>query len=375
MDFYGSFALAVRALAEASDAPPCLRCDLLCHGLALSEYKVLTGVGKIAAHLQPGLVAQSRDGLRSAGRGWQRWIVLDPVNEGIARDHEVEELIIRDLLVRPCDVALQLVEEIHGGTESRCQTHFSLLRWRHKTTIMARMSFSPEPSDAIHSGLAGLLRFRSTMPSGRKDRQQRLTEPRSGSFGSSSQDYVLLATQLFVDSAAEAQGSSNGNYSTYTLAGIPVLFSTFRALLIEGNFGMFGKGRRPDVLAELGNGTNECVVFCKHYDDTSGLESSLRTLAEVRNEIVHPTHLPAGTSHGTPEYLVSLRTLGLLQSSGRDDVDYVWIDQLKSHRLFAHTFSVIAGAAKVIVTFHHADAEFRAMHQASYRRWTSLTKT
>src|SRR5205823_3500865 len=122
-----------------------------------------------------------------------------------------------------------------------------------------------------------------------------------GSFGSSSQDYVALATQLFAHSAAEAQGSSNGNRSTYTLAGIPVLFSAFRALLIEGNFGMFGTGRRPDVLTELGNGINECVVFGNHYDVTSDLENSLRTLAEVRNEIVHPTHLPAGTSHGTPE--------------------------------------------------------------------------
>lgn len=117
MDFDVSFSLPECTPAIASDAPAPSRCDLLRDGLAFTQHEVFAGVGQIAAHLQRGFIVQTRDCLRGSGSGRQRWIVLHPVNKGIA-DHEVEELIVGDRMIQSGDLALQLVEEIHDGTQT-----------------------------------------------------------------------------------------------------------------------------------------------------------------------------------------------------------------------------------------------------------------
>jgi hypothetical protein len=38
--------------------------------------------------------------------------VLDPINQGIAGDYEVEEIVTRDFLVQPINISLQLVKKI-----------------------------------------------------------------------------------------------------------------------------------------------------------------------------------------------------------------------------------------------------------------------
>jgi hypothetical protein len=85
--------------------------------------------------------------------------------------------------------------------------------------------------------------------SGTKDRKERILNPKSGVSGSSSQDLVRLAFVLLCHSKEYAK-QYDGNASIYTIAGVPVLFSALRALLIEVNTGMFGIGaneRRNDL--------------------------------------------------------------------------------------------------------------------------------
>jgi hypothetical protein len=206
---------------------------------------------------------------------------------------------------------------------------------------------------------------------GRQDRNARLTELRGGGWASSSQDYVRLAYLLFKQSTSLAQ-SIDGNCSVYTLAGVPVLFSALRALLIEANSGMYGVGRDTGLLQRLARSKNEITIFLEQYPVPDLLRKHLLLLCEVRNEIVHPAHMPAGTTHGTPAYLTSLRNAGLLQSTGREDGDYTWIAQLQSHRLFAHAFEVIESSASIILERHYASAVTRSSHLESYARYKTI---
>jgi hypothetical protein len=210
------------------------------------------------------------------------------------------------------------------------------------------------------------------MNSGREDRKQRLINPRSGAWASSSQDYIRLATLIFEQSATYAKSIDN-NCSLYSLAGVPVLFSAFRAVLVEANSGLFGRVIRRDLLSELAAAPNELNFFKKYYIPTQDLAVQLAIMYEVRNEMVHPSHMPAGTSHGTPSYLLALRDQGILQTTNRADGDYNWIAQLQSHRLFTHAFATIESVAEIVLSKHHSTEDTAAMHVASYARYRSIS--
>ncbi|WP_129782613.1 hypothetical protein [Peristeroidobacter soli] len=206
---------------------------------------------------------------------------------------------------------------------------------------------------------------------GRQDRSGRLTESRGGAWASSSQDYVRLAHLLFEQSSSCAR-ALDGNCSIYPLAGIPVLCSALRALLIEANSGMYGAGESRDLMKKLASAANELSIFSEKYAVPQLLREKLALLYEVRNEIVHPAHMPAGTTHGTPAYLLPLRDAGLLQSTKRDNSDYTWMAQLQSHRLFAHAFETIESSASIILERHHVSAESRSLHLESYARYKAV---
>src|SRR5258706_14555404 len=110
----------------------------------------------------------------------------------------------------------------------------------------------------------------------RKDRKTRLTEYRSGSWASSSQDYVHHATKLFEHSASYAR-SIDGNCSPYALSGLPGLLSALRAMLIEANSEMYGLGQNENALKELGDAANEGLFLAKKYG-LSGEQSSRLSL-------------------------------------------------------------------------------------------------
>jgi hypothetical protein len=204
------------------------------------------------------------------------------------------------------------------------------------------------------------------MSSDRKDRKERLTDSKSGAWASSSQDYLRLANDLFEQSYAYAR-RFDGNISPYPIAGIPLLVSTLRALLIEANSGMFGLGRDFGAITRLANDQNEIgLVSEKYVDIGSNAATELSLLYEVRNEIVHPAHMPAGTKHNTPLNMLPLRERGLLQSLGKLDSDYTWISQLQSHRLFRWSFVTVERVAKAVLERHHAMKDYGAFHVTCY---------
>ncbi len=83
---------------------------------------------------------------------------------------------------------------------------------------------------------------------------------------------------------------------------------------------------------------------------------------EVRNEISHPSHLPAGTETGTPEYLSKLRDRNLLQSG-------IWISQLQSHKLYCWVSEIFEQVAKFVIVEHHSDQEAAKKHLESWLRY------
>ncbi len=150
-----------------------------------------------------------------------------------------------------------------------------------------------------------------------------------------------------------------------------MLVSALRCLLIEANVGVFsGQAERRSILADLANSGNELRFVASHYKLENALAKDIELLSEVRNEILHPAHRPAGTLHGTPEYLAELRTRDLLQSTGRDD-DYIWIEQLQSHGLFRWAFHVARAVAEVIL-LEHKSLKFGLAYLASYDRTSQI---
>jgi len=154
----------------------------------------------------------------------------------------------------------------------------------------------------------------------------------------------------------------------YALAGIPVLLSTLRALLIEANRGMYGLGENRGSLKRLASEPNEIKLISENYLQwPKNLELSL--LYEVRNEIVHPAHTPSGAKHNTPDPMLLLRELNLLQSTSSETSDYVWISQLQSHRLFRWAFQFSELVAGKVIERHHSSKGDGLSHLDSYQTY------
>ena len=105
-----------------------------------------------------------------------------------------------------------------------------------------------------------------------------------------------------------------------------MLFSALRALLIEANSGMYGTTEDAAALKKLDDHLNDVGFIKEQYGLSKDLGDRLSLLYDVRNEIVHPSHRPAGTPHNTPASMLRLRELGALQSTNRTDCDYNWMD-------------------------------------------------
>ena len=96
-------------------------------------------------------------------------------------------------------------------------------------------------------------------------RQSRVRDSRSGPWGSSSQDFVHLANLLYRDSANYAK-RFDGNCSVYALAGIPMLLSAMRCLLIELNADISLTGRvNHALLRDLASSSNDIKIILNHY--------------------------------------------------------------------------------------------------------------
>lgn len=213
------------------------------------------------------------------------------------------------------------------------------------------------------------------MSYGRKDREARLVDPKSGSWASSSQDFARLANLLYEHSVNYAR-QTDGNCSIYTLAGIPILFSALRCFLIEMNAPLLHSSEAaadPMRMKALASTSNEVCFLLKQYRLPVELKKKMELLLEVRHEIIHPAHLPSGEKHNTPAYLETLRKEGILQSTGRES-DYVFVEQLQSLRLFRWAFETIREVVELVLTSHHGNKSVLQPMLDSYSRYKEFDK-
>jgi hypothetical protein len=170
------------------------------------------------------------------------------------------------------------------------------------------------------------------MRQGRKDRESRVAARHGGSAGTSSQDILHLVSKLYQHSKQEA-ASLDGNWSRYVYAGLPLLLAALQALVVEYEFLLNPRGfaKPADV---------NRPEFMIKYKITGALRERYDDLIELRNEIIHPVHVPTGTPDNWPSYLSRIKKAGLLNTTGDPKGDYILLSQLASHRLFTWAVNV-----------------------------------
>src|SRR6266404_5406716 len=161
---------------------------------------------------------------------------------------------------------------------------------------------------------------------GRVERADRITQRKSGAWGTSSQDFLMVVARLFRLSEQEASSRPDGNTSRYVYAGIPLLLAACHSFIIEYE-GIMNVGPMPPILSKR----EPLVKLLKGYGATSDLITDLRDLVEIRNEIIHPVPLPTGTPDNWPKYLRRIKHKGLLSTTGDPDTDYIMMSQIASH--------------------------------------------
>jgi hypothetical protein len=139
-------------------------------------------------------------------------------------------------------------------------------------------------------------------------------------------------SKLYQHSKQEAT-SLDGNWSRYVYAGLPMLLAALQALVVEYEFllNLRGFAKPPDV---------NKPEFTIKYKISGPLRERYDDLIELRNEVIHPVHVPTGTSDNWPSYLGRIKKAGLLNSTGDPKGDYILLSQLASHRLFTWAVNV-----------------------------------
>lgn len=208
---------------------------------------------------------------------------------------------------------------------------------------------------------------------GTKNRKARLANTFVGAWSAFSFEYLHLCIRLYMQSAEHAK--LEGGISPYTYAGIPLLFSTLRALLIECNSGMYANFEADQAaLARLATEMNELAFIRDKYGIDKALLDQLTLVYEIRNEMVHPAHRPAGTKDMTPDYLRPLKDMGILRSSGDPNGDYPWMHQLQSHKLFSHAFHLIEQVASVVIPLHEIDPNICRMRVDAFGAFRAIDR-
>lgn len=205
--------------------------------------------------------------------------------------------------------------------------------------MLARRDASPSLGRPVYKGEQVSLKT-----SGRADRKGRLLENRSGSWCSSSADFMHIVRLLFTQSQ-EYASRIDGNCSPYVLSAIPMLLSSLRCLVVEYASQAPTDTQVLDALTK----TNDFASILEHYRVDDPLRSEAVLLHELRNEIIHPAHRPSGTADNCPEYLRPLKDKGVLQSTGRKDSDYSFLSQLHSHRLFTWSWRITRDIVERVV--------------------------
>jgi len=121
-----------------------------------------------------------------------------------------------------------------------------------------------------------------------------------------------------------------------------MLLAALQALVVEYEHLLNPGG--PTVPADINR-----PEFVEQYRIPENLASDLDDLIELRNEIMHPAHVPTGTSDNWPEYLRRVKNLGLLNSTGTPNGDYDLLGQIASHRLFEWAIGVTRSLYEVVI--------------------------
>jgi hypothetical protein len=182
-----------------------------------------------------------------------------------------------------------------------------------------------------------------TPKAGRADRSSRITQRKGGTWGTSSQDLLFVAARLFHLSKGESSSALDRNFSRFVYGGIPLLLAAAHSFSIEYegiNLGPIAPELASNYLLE---------VMTKRYAISGVLLTDLGDLIQVRNEIIHPVALPTGTPDNWPNYLRRIKKMGLLSTTGNPIADYLLLDQIASHRLFAWAVDVVREIYTVIV--------------------------
>src|ERR1039457_3171453 len=177
---------------------------------------------------------------------------------------------------------------------------------------------------------------------GFRDREDRLTDRNPGQWATSSQDYLLVVSKLFALSWREAKRYANGNWSGYLYAGIPLLISSIHAFMVE-----YENMLRPK--SDLTKILDPPAILERRYGVAGSLLDDFKDLYEIRNELMHPAHLPPGTPDNWPEYLRRIKDIGLLNTTGRSDGDHHLLGQIASHRLFRWAMGIANRVFQAIV--------------------------
>jgi len=157
-----------------------------------------------------------------------------------------------------------------------------------------------------------------------------------------SQDFLTLVARLFELSKRSAAKAVDGNSSWYTYAGLPMLLAALQALVVEYEYLLNPTGRLapPDI---------NSPEFVRRYGIPDPLLDDFNDSIELRNEIIHPAHVPTGTPDNWPAYLRRVKDLGLLSTTGRSDGDYALLDQIASHRLFEWAITVVRSLYRLVI--------------------------
>jgi hypothetical protein len=91
------------------------------------------------------------------------------------------------------------------------------------------------------------------------------------------------------------------------------------------------------------------TILEQRYGVTGSLLEDFKDLYEIRNELMHPAHLPPGTPDNWPEYLRRIKYVVLLNTTGRPDGDHHLLGQIASHRLFRWAMGIANRVFQAIV--------------------------
>ena len=226
---------------------------------------------------------------------------------------------------------------------------------------------------------------------GKRERESRLVNPKSGSWGSFSTDLLLTAKLMLEASIEDRKGNSNpppkNHMSKHVVGSTVLLFAGLESWLHEtiAQLSMHDpallqlvkasslikkyeslcawNGVSPTPLTDIGILAQEQGLDFKKATD------NLRLAIEVRNEIVHPVPLPPGTQNNVPTDLLPLHEMGLLMSTEAPNHDFTFGDKLRSYALGYWCWEVVDTCVHLLVEHLKPDqqVDWTAQNFSSYK--------